>query len=160
MLFEAGFLRFKNNDSTDLKNICFGTRAFALDPARIYINFKEKYPCGSVEPERKEDVLRELEGFFGSYEVEGKKVFEGIYRREKIYDGACAEAGPEMVLVGAKGFNLKASLRTNETTGKGIFTGKHTQHDAFLLVRDNSSVCSPSEKPSVCDIKNLVLTGR
>jgi predicted AlkP superfamily phosphohydrolase/phosphomutase len=160
LLLEAGFLCFKNDDSTDLKNICFGTKAFALDPARIYINFKGKYPCGSVEPEHKEDVLRELEEFFNSYEVEGKKVFEGIYRREKIYDGACAEAGPEMVLVGAKGFNLKASLRTNETTGKGIFTGKHTQHDAFLLVRDNNRICSPPEKPSVSDIKNLVLAGR
>jgi predicted AlkP superfamily phosphohydrolase/phosphomutase len=157
LLLEAGFLNFKNDEGMDLKNICFGTRAFALDPARIYVNLKGKYPCSSVEPEHKEEVLCELEKFFSSFEAGGKKVFERICRKEQIYEGPYLDAGPDMVLVGAKGFNLKAGTRAARTIDKGIFTGKHTWHDAFLFVRDKGVVCIPVDKPSVFDVKGLVL---
>jgi predicted AlkP superfamily phosphohydrolase/phosphomutase len=160
LLLEAGFLGFKNDEDLDLKNICFGTKVFALDPARIYVNVKGKYPCGSVEPEQKEEVVRELEEFFGSFKTGGKKVFDRVCRKEQIYEGPCLDAGPDMVLVGAKGFNLKAGLRAACAIDKGIFTGKHTWHDAFVFVRDKSGICSPGDKPSVYDVKSLILARR
>jgi len=155
MLLDAGFLRFEGGN--DLENISHDTMAFALDPARIYVNLKDKYPCGKIETQNKESILLQLEKFFNSYEANGRKVFEHIYRKEQIYDGPFTGCAPDLVLVGAGGFNLKAGLRSRQVIDKGIFTGKHTRHDAFLYVRDKNNPANLPHQPSVFDIKSLIL---
>ena len=47
-LQEEGFLRLKDESRKNFSDIDFGTEAFALDPARIYINRENKYPRGSI----------------------------------------------------------------------------------------------------------------
>ena len=44
------------------------------------------------------------------------------------------EQGPDLILVGNQGFNLKANIKADRFIDKTIFTGKHTQGDAFLIV--------------------------
>jgi len=38
----------------------------------------------------------------------------------------------DLILVGNKGFNLKGTIKADKLSDKGIFTGKHSQDDAFL----------------------------
>ena len=48
LLAQERFLQFKQGRDISLDNICHGTKAFALDPARIYLNLKGKFPYGTV----------------------------------------------------------------------------------------------------------------
>lgn len=155
-LAENGFLRFEKGRDADLKNIAHETKAFALDPARIYINRTGKYPCGSVEPAEAPDILSQLETLFASLTIDGKKVIRHIYRKEQIYEGPYLNNAPDLVLVAAEGFNLKANLKTEKLADKGPFTGKHTQDSAFLAVKGPVRNDIVPQNPSVSDVKAVI----
>jgi len=155
LLRQEGFLKFKNDPPRSLADIDYGTRAFALDPARIYINSEDKYPRGSVKPAERETLLNELESCISSLEVNGNKVVERICHKEEIYEGPYIDLAPDMVLLPTKGFNLKGNIKASKLTGKGIFTGKHSQKDAFLLINKPSEAIIP-ENPSVADIVGII----
>jgi predicted AlkP superfamily phosphohydrolase/phosphomutase len=108
VLRESGFLQFTSNDNITLNTIGPGTKAFALDPARIYLNYKDKYPYGTVTQDQKEGVLAELEDLFDALQLDGRKVISQIHRKEQIYSGPFSENAPDLVLIAARGFNLKA----------------------------------------------------
>ncbi|RKY40459.1 MAG: hypothetical protein DRP76_01910 [Candidatus Omnitrophota bacterium] len=155
LLREKGFLQFEDTQP-EWRNISSESLAFALDPARIYLNLKGKYPKGRLGREDKEIVLQDLEGLFSSLEVEGKKVIKSIYRKEEIYKGPFLESAPDLVLVGEKGFNLKANIKAKNLSDKGIFTGKHTQDNAFLLI-NRDLLKNSSKKTSVFDVAKIVI---
>ena len=160
VLMDKGYLEFKAGEDVTINNIGSGTKAFVLDPARIYINYKGKYPCGSVDHEEGDAILGELENIFKALEVDGKKVVRDIYRKEQIYSGPYLDDGPEMVLIGTEGFNLKANLKVTQLAGKAIFTGKHTQDTGFLIVKGLSDEAAIPEVPSISDIKGIVEQSR
>lgn len=155
LLREQDLLAFKQDEDINLKNICFGTKAFALDPARIYLNYKDKYPCGTIERVDAEDILDRLDKIFRDLEVDGRKVIKDIYRKQELYSGPYLENAPDMVLVAEKGFNLKGSVKADKLADKAIFTGKHTQHDAFLVVKGLSNNDAIPDSPSVTDVISI-----
>ena len=160
LLKKEGFLRLQQVPDATWSNIDYSTRAFALDPARIYVNLKDKYPRGSVNPKDKEKVLEDLEDLFNSLEIENRKVIKNIYRKEKIYSGPFMDRAPDLILVGNSGFNLKASIKSNRLLDdRGIFTGKHTQDDAFLFVRTHSQENIIPEEPTVFNVFNILTGG-
>lgn len=59
------------------------------------------------------------------------------------------------VLLSNPGFDLKASLKARRFSQKGIFTGKHTQEDAFLLINSASEDIIPPEL-SVADVVGVM----
>lgn len=156
LLEREGFLQFKPDADRALENISHGTKAFVLDPARIHLNLKGKYPCGSVDHADAEDILSQLESLFAALEVDGKKVIRDIYRKEQIYSGPYLDDGPDLILVGAEGFNLKANVKPQQLTGKGPFSGKHTQDTAFLLIKGLSDSTIVPAGPAVSDIKGII----
>lgn len=156
LLRQEGFLQFKQGEDIVLNNICYGTKAFVLDPARIYLNLKGKFPCGTVGPADSEETLQQLENLFGSLRIDGRAVVRDIYRKEQIYSGPYLENAPDLVLVGAEGFNLKANVKTEHLADKGIFNGKHTQDTAFLLVKTNCGKKIVPQVPRVSDIKTII----
>lgn len=155
-LRENGFLHFGDGQETTLKNISQSTKAFALDPGRIYLNLKNKYPRGTVEPSEAEDVLGQLEHLFGDIEINGRKVVSDIYRKHQTYSGPYLESAPDLVLVGNEGFNLKANINAQQLSDKAIFTGKHTQNTAFLLLKGSSSKDIVPDTPAVSDVKGII----
>ncbi|MHC4572110.1 MAG: alkaline phosphatase family protein [Planctomycetota bacterium] len=156
LLAQNGFLKFKQDEDVVLNNICYGTKAFVLDPARIYLNLKGKFPCGTVEPDDSEGILCQLENLFRSLKVDDKAVIRDIYRKEQIYSGPYLENAPDLVLVGAEGFNLKANVKAQQLADKAIFSGKHTQDTAFLVVKGLSDKSIIPDVPVVSDIKGIV----
>jgi predicted AlkP superfamily phosphohydrolase/phosphomutase len=156
VLASEGFLQLQKDAEVSMENISPRTKAFALDPARIYLNLKGKYPCGSVEPAETEGILSQLENLFASLEVDGRKVIRDIYRKEQIYSGPFLDDGPDLIMVGNEGFDLKAKLRVQQLTGKGPFTGKHTQDSAFLFVKGLADTSVIPDKPAVSDIKGVI----
>lgn len=156
VLKQEGFLRFNREPPANLKDIDENTKAFALDPARIYVNLKGRYPKGCVPLEDREAVVADLEGIFGSLQIDGKRVIRRVYRKEEIYDGPFFEQAPDLVLVANEGFDLRASIKATQLWGRDIRTGKHSQHDAFLLVRGEGADEVVPEKPSVFDVVSVI----
>ncbi|MGE4286322.1 MAG: alkaline phosphatase family protein [Phycisphaerae bacterium] len=126
-----GYLSFEG--PADWENISGRTKAFALDPARIYINRTGKYPRGCVGEAEAESLISELAEMFEQWEIDGKKVIRSIYRSEALYSGPEAVNAPDLVLVANKGFNLKGAIAGPRVVAKGIFSGKHTQDTSFCL---------------------------
>jgi predicted AlkP superfamily phosphohydrolase/phosphomutase len=156
LLKENGLLAFEDGASPNLRAISDDTRAFALDPGRIYINLKGKYPKGCVEPGDRQTVIDELEAMFGSLETEGKKVIRHIYRGEELYAGPEAHRAPDLVLLGNTGYNLRGNMKATRLLAADIFAGKHSQSDAFLLVSGDFQAGIVPETPSVSDVVPIV----
>jgi predicted AlkP superfamily phosphohydrolase/phosphomutase len=156
LLKQEGLLQFKQGRDISLDNICYGTKAFVLDPARIYLNLKGKFPCGTVDRTESEALLSQLENLFSSLEIDGRKVIRDIYRKEQLYSGPYLENAPDLVLVGVEGFNLKASVKAHRLTNKAIFSGKHTQDSAFLIIKGLADESIVPEIPAVWNIKSIV----
>jgi len=158
LLKEEGLLKFKNEQPSSLKDITADTRAFTLDPSRLYLNIKGKYPKGCVVHKEKEKLLREIEKMFYSLEFDGKPVIKHCYRAEEIYHGPFLSQAPDMVLISNSGFNLRGTLNPAELYAKNNLTGKHTQSDAFLLLKHSSAILKIPEKPCVTDIVTIINT--
>lgn len=155
-LKEQGFLKLGAGQQPAFSSLDYGTKAFALDPARIYIHLKDKYPRGTVELGDRETILGELEQLFGAFELNNKKVIKHMYRKEEIYSGPYLNQAPDLLLIGNEGFNLKAALGAESLSAKGVFTGKHTYHDAFLLINRDSKYTLVAKKPSVSDVVTIM----
>ena len=155
-LQKEGYLKLIPGSPGNISDIDCETKAFALDPARIYLNCKGKYPRGSVEEKDIQSVLQDLESAFSSLERNGRKIIRRICRKEEIYRGSFLEQAPDLVLLSHEGFNLKANIKARELFSKGIFTGKHTQDDAFLLVKDRANDNFIPQNPSVFDVVGIM----
>lgn len=155
LLKRGGFLELEG-DSPDPKGLAQGTRAFALDPGRIYLNLEGRYPRGAVAPRERESVLADLVSLFGTLELDGRRVIKRVYRKEELYTGPFSARAPDLVLLAEPGFNLKGELRANRLAGKGPFTGKHSQADAFLLVHAKANKLPVPARPGLTDVVRLI----
>lgn len=112
-----------------------GTRVFAMDPARFYVNLENKYPRGSVREAGAGGVLDDLvESLNGLVDVSGNKVIRKIYRNGDIYKGPLTRKGPDLVCLANDGFDLKGNMKRAVVFGKGPFTGMHTSYDAHCIL--------------------------
>lgn len=138
-LEEEGYLRFVKNPPESHKDIAEGTRAFNLDPGRIYINQKGKYPRGCIDPDNEYYALRdEIKDKLYNLEVDGQAVVKGVYYKEEIFSGPEFEFAPDIVVLPNYGFDLKGAINKPSVAGRGIFTGMHTQDDALFFVNRDS----------------------
>jgi predicted AlkP superfamily phosphohydrolase/phosphomutase len=156
LLIDAGVLRFEPGTPPMPGNIAEGTRAFAMDPGRLYINRQGKYPKGSVSTQQGQAVVGELTKLFGELEIEGKKVIKSIHRKGDIYDGPYAQNGPDLVLMPEPGFNLKGAMGAPMLAGKGIFSGMHRYDNAFIISNGPDALASLGDQPSVIDAGRLI----
>jgi len=156
LLKEKRFLKLKPQSKRNYADIESGTQAFALEPARIYVHSKDKYPRGSVNKSEYQKVIEELVSIFKDLEDGGKRIIKEIFQKEEIYRGPYLDQAPDIVLIPNQGINLKASLKADGLYEKSIFRGKHTQHDAFLLIKNCSEQDIIPEKPSVSDVCNII----
>jgi predicted AlkP superfamily phosphohydrolase/phosphomutase len=153
-LEEKGFLVLRN-EGNFYERVENKTRAFNLDPCRIYIHGKESYPRGTVRREEKAALLEEIKKILRGLKGEnGEEVIDKIYEREEIYYGPHARLAPDLVCLPKDGYDLKGSLEKKEVFGDNIFKGMHTWHDAFCILPDHISF---SKKPSVENLTGYIL---
>ena len=140
-LENEGYLRFAHPKRESIADIdAARTRAFCLDPGRIYINLKRRFPDGSVAPGKSYEALVEelLDRFsrldFSEDGNDPEKVIQRVYRKEELYQGPFLNTAPDLVLIATRGNNLKgATGRETVFDPESVFTGMHTQDDAFFL---------------------------
>ncbi len=151
-LEKEGYLGFTTSSPDSLSEISPSTRAFAMDPNRIYLNMKGKFPQGCVEhPERdslKEEIRKKLAGM----EYAGKKVVKCVFDAEEIYSGPLVPQGPDLIVLSEPGFDMKGSVKKKEVFGRTNLQGMHTWDDAFFL-----SQTEHGEELTISDLAEIIL---
>lgn len=147
LLHERGFLDLDPDKAQNgLAALTEETRAFALDPGRIYLHRQGQYPEGSVQPQEEEKLLDRLTELFEEDYVGGKPAVGEVFRGDEVYSGGHASSAPDLVLLGAENVRLNANL--DGLGGEVIqpeetFTGKRTYPDAAFV--QNREVDTPKE---------------
>ncbi len=112
-----------------------GTKAFVLDPGRIYLNMEGKYWLGSVKPSDRKPLMEEIRSRLLALEDgEGNRIIKEVRTREELYRGPWEGRGPDLVCTSHDGYDLKGTLSRQEILGAGQFTGMHTAHDAHCIL--------------------------
>lgn len=127
ILAEGGYLAFNSSEPKMLNDIDpAGTRAYCMDPGRIYINLKGREPGGIVEPgDEYENLMAELALLAGDLTspATGEKMVADVKYGRDLYDGPCSAVGPDLVVVPGEA-----------TTSRGQWHGKRQQ--AHQLCRE------------------------
>ncbi len=136
-LEKNGYLRFIKPEPESLEDIHGRSRAFALDPNRIYINFRNRFPKGSVERSARKALREEIAAKLAKLEYQGRRVVRQIFFGESIYSGPHAAKGPDLIVVGEPGFDMKGSVRKKDVFGRTALQGMHTWDDAFFWATED-----------------------
>lgn len=132
-LEQEGYLKFDNTALKNLAEISGSSQAFAMDPNRIYLNLKEKFPQGSVELSKKKALKEEVSSKLEKLEYNGKKVVRRVFDAEEIYSGLCLADGPDLLVLSEHGFDMKGSVKKKNIFDRTNLQGMHTFDDAFFF---------------------------
>jgi predicted AlkP superfamily phosphohydrolase/phosphomutase len=150
LLSENDFLKLANNPNRGYNNINEGTKAFAMEPARIYINKKGKYPKGEVKKSEEEEIITELIDLFSKLKYKDEKVIRKIWKKQEIYHGQFIENAPDLVLLPYNGYSLRGSIKEKPLFYKdNIINGMHTQQNAFLFIKNKDKTDVIPKNPNV-----------
>jgi predicted AlkP superfamily phosphohydrolase/phosphomutase len=158
-LVNSGFLVLDDAEKKNFNSIKKGTKAFALEPGRIYLNYKTRYPNGSVEFDERDNIISDLILLFESLTLNGERVIRDIIRREEIYEGESTALAPDLLLVPNKGFSIRGRVgkeKLFESADALTLKGMHRGSDSFLYVKGFGRNIIP-EKPHVEDILNIMI---
>jgi len=152
ILRSLGYLSFTRPDPQSLGDIHPGSRAFAMDPTRIYLNSSGRFRRGilssSEAVEVRTKVKHDLEALRlcdvgimepGPGESPYDRLFAEIRLKEEIYEGDELPLAPDLVIIPKPGYDPKAAINASVPVMTDVFTGMHTHDDAFLILSDGGS---------------------
>jgi len=110
------------------------SRAFSMDPGRIYVTSSQMFPAGVVP---RTDVIPLVDEIADGLtrlvdEDTGSPVLASIRKRRDAYEGVRTYQGPNLVCLPAPGYELKTS-RQLPLISDAVFEGTHLLHGALLL---------------------------
>jgi len=133
VLSELGYLRFTKPGSKSLEDISENAVAFALDPGRIYIHRRGRYPRGSVSESEVEKLKTELTSVFEAMTDGDQPVIRRVFDGNEVYSGPQASRAPDLLLVSEHGYDLKGRVAADTAFGERRLQGMHTWDDAFFV---------------------------
>lgn len=146
-LQQRGFLQYSHLPHNEWDSTCIApqTKAFALDPSRIYMHRKSQFAKGCLSEKEalhfRQDIVCQLKNLTYNQEP----VFEDIALGEDLYPGAHPGLCPDLVCIPRPGFDLKAKFDRHDLFGFFGRTGTHTRHDTFFFDSDHKQVHSVRE---------------
>jgi predicted AlkP superfamily phosphohydrolase/phosphomutase len=150
-LQETGYLDYLVEAPTTVAEIGPNTKAFVLDPGRIYLNIKGKFGRGTVAPEEAPALRAEIAEKLRGLQYEGEPVIARIFTREEAFHGPKIDQAPDLVLVSRDGFDLKGTTKGKEIFADTHFQGMHTWPDAFVWSRQ-----PVPENPEISDLAKVI----
>lgn len=138
-LVEQGFTRFKGSEPRMISDIDpAASRAYCMDPGRIYLNLEGREPAGVVKQKDAQGVLAELAGLFQDLRDPdtGEAVVDRVIPSGDIYSGPLLHLGPDLIVHPRPGYDLKGSVAQPSVFFQGHLTGMHTHDDAFVFISD------------------------
>jgi predicted AlkP superfamily phosphohydrolase/phosphomutase len=154
-LMDHGYLKM-NANARSIEDIAEGSRAFALDPGRIYINVKGRFPKGVIEAADRSKIAAEIKQGLSQISDDGAQIVNRIYERHEIYSGSQSNFAPDLCVQSEYGYDLKGAVNKASLMDNEIFTGMHTQDDAMLFINSPASALR-IDKPHITDIAPTVL---
>ena len=131
-LREQGYLAYAKDDATSVGDIAPKTRAFCLDPGRMYLNMRGRFAQGCVDPADASGLRDDIAGKLRSLTHDGKPVIRRVFAREEAFHGRLLGRAPDLVAISHDGFDLKGTTRGHEVLAPTHFQGMHTWDDAFV----------------------------
>src|SRR6185369_16057355 len=160
-LREQGLLQFKTSTPKSVADLDPSSKAFILDPGRIYINLKGRFANGVVEPGAEADeLLRRIADGLSAIEYAGPAVngnrrpVKQVFRRDEIYRGPQLEQAPDAVLHFHDGFDIKGAVARAELFGRSALTGMHTYDDSLMYVNRTGY---PTRDLAITDLAPTIL---
>ena len=143
------------------------TRAFAIGLSGIYLNIKDKYSQGIVEPGEEADRLREeiaerLTGLID--EEQGESAVKRVYIASKFYRGPYKENGPDLIPGYQRGYRVSWETAIGRTTDRVFhpntkaWSGDHCVDPSLVpgILFCNRTI--GEERPRLMDVGATVLT--
>lgn len=128
------------------ERIAPATRALALDPGRIYLHWRDRFPRGRLQPGPEAESLmdamaealarltfQQLRQEPGGLRLEPVRPIARVHRGRDLYHGPAAEAAPDLVAEAAEGFSLRAGLGRSDVFGRSHLSGTHRRFGALAL---------------------------
>jgi predicted AlkP superfamily phosphohydrolase/phosphomutase len=131
-LQREGYLRFACDSPKGLEDIAEGSVAFALDPNRLYLHLKGRFPKGAVDEGDREALKAEIKHKLEGLEFEGRRVIRHVFEADSVYSGPFVASGPDLLVLSEPGFDLKGSVKKRDIFGRTDLEGMHTWDDAFF----------------------------
>lgn len=151
-LEQEGYLKFESSSPNELGEIDSSSMAFAMDPNRIYINSKGRYPKGNVDESDKKTLKREIAEKIRGLKHDGQPVIRGVFDTEEIYSGPLVSGGPDLIVLSEYGYDMKGSVKKKDIFGRSNLQGMHTWDDAFFW-----SAKEESQNLKISDLSRIIM---
>ncbi|MBI5233991.1 MAG: hypothetical protein HY880_06525, partial [Deltaproteobacteria bacterium] len=130
---ENGFLEFKVEKPRTVMDMDGSSLAFALDPGRIYINTKDRFPNAITLASEKARIVADISAGLKALNNDGRPVVSRVVAKDEAFKGLYKELGPDLVVLANRGFDIKGLVSSETLFNRRVFTGMHTQNDAFII---------------------------
>lgn len=136
-LEQEGYLSFLPGKEKDLAAMDPSSRAYSLDPGRIYVTLAGRMPNGSVPENQYEDLVEELATRMSGLRdpQTGAPMVQEVYRADEIYQGPYRDRAPDLLVMPPDGYDIKGTFDASSLTGKGPLVGMHKYDNATFFVR-------------------------
>lgn len=160
-LEQEGYLSFQPGQERGLASMEPSSRAFSLDPGRIYVNLAGREPRGSVSAEEMPALVDELTLKLRELRDPdtGEIAFRLVEPGSRLYDGPEMGRAPDILVMGVDGIDVKGTFDADTLTGRGPLVGMHKYDNATFYVRgkqitvDHASV--RDVLPTACRLMGL-----
>jgi predicted AlkP superfamily phosphohydrolase/phosphomutase len=160
-LREQGLLRLVAEKPRGPADMDPSSRVFVLDPGRIYLHRRGRFPLGTVEPSeaaalcgRLKEGLLALRDHTPGAPAGGRPVAR-VFERDELYRGPCLETAPDLVVHFNDGYDPKGALGRSEVFGRSALTGMHTYDDSLFFVNRPGV---PTDGLDIVDLAPTILT--
>jgi len=120
-------------DEWDMTGISSESKAFALDPGRIYIHARDRFGRGQVRNRDVSAIAERIAEGVSRLTYAGEPVMEAVHPGSALYPGAASDQVPDIVCQARPGFDLKAKSDRNAIFGLHGRTGTHTVDGAIFM---------------------------
>jgi predicted AlkP superfamily phosphohydrolase/phosphomutase len=137
------------------------SKLFVLDPGRLYVHRRGRFPLGTVDASEGADLLgRATEGLLALRDDSPGAPAGGcpvprVFARDDIYRGPCLDAAPDLVVHFNPGYDPKGALGRPEVFGRSALTGMHTYDDSLFFVNRPGV---PTDGLDIVDLAPTILT--
>ena len=135
LLAQNGHLKMTSDDPRRMENISEAATAFGLDPSRIYLHRRGRYPRGGVDEAHADAIMDEISQAFLALRHDGEAVIRRVFRGRDVYRGPASVSGPDLILLSTPGFDLKGRLGAPSVVADRRLQGMHTWDDAFVVTK-------------------------
>ncbi|MGH9830446.1 MAG: alkaline phosphatase family protein, partial [Blastocatellia bacterium] len=155
-LVDNGYLKLKDNPRS-IEDISDGSVAFAMDPGRVYINVKGRYPNGAVNAGDAPKLIEELRQGLSKISDGSVQVVKHVYTRDSLFSGPCVESAPDLCVQSVWRYDLKGAVNKTQLMDREIFTGMHTQDDATFYISEPDAALK-QDRVKIFDVAPSILS--